>query len=230
MYDGPTQQFHAPAPAPVPPRRTGRTVGITIAATLGVYVLVVGGVGAVIAGTGSGGTAGPEFEGLPTEPCSAAGGSQLGSLSASLPNASFSDSSSTCHWYVEYSDGSQGLLFVRYRLPTDDDHEPLRGESDAQEQYAEEADALRDGEDGDYWTQEILEARELDIGDESVVSHYREGTEELTSQAEVLVRSGGMLVAVEATELREQASGRADFTGDEETLVAIAEDALSLLE
>lgn len=228
MYHGPTQQF--PPPAPVAPRRTGRTVGITIAMTLGVYVLVVGVAGAVIAGTGSGSAAGPEFEGLPTEPCSAASGSQLGSLSAMVATASFSEVGSSCQWYVEYSDGTQGTLSVRYRIPTDDDREPLRGESNAQDQYAKEADALRDGEDGDYWTQEILEARDLDLGDESVVSHYRTGSGELNSQAEVLVRSGGVLVAVEAAEVWEQASGRADFTEDEETLIAIAENALTLVE
>lgn len=230
MYDGPAQQFPQTTPAPVPPHRTGRTVGITIAATLGVYVLVVGVAGAVIAGTGSGGAAGPEFEGLPTEPCSAVSGSQLGSLSASMTNASFSDTSSICLWYVEYSDGAEGVLAVRYRLPTDEDHEPLRGESDAQDQYAEEADVLLNGEDGDYWTQEVLEARELELGDESVVSHYREGGDDMVATAEVLVRVGGVLVEVEASEVGEQASGRADYTGDEEMLIAIAESALTLVE
>lgn len=230
MYNGPTQQFPPMAPAPVPPRRTGRTVGITIAVTLGVYVLVVGVAGAVIVGTDSGSGAGPEFEGLPTEPCSAANGSQLGSLSASMPNASFSDTYSSCQWYTEYSDGTQGTLSVSYRLPTDDDHEPLRGESDAQAQYAEEADALLDGEDGEYWTQEVLESRELELGDDSVMSHYREGSDDLTSNAEVLVRVGGVLVSVTAAEPWGNASGRSDFTADEETLIAITESALTLVE
>ncbi|SIO90657.1 hypothetical protein [Nocardiopsis sp. JB363] len=235
MYDGPPQGFPQAASAPMRPRRsTGRTVAITVAATLGAYVLVVGVAGAVIVGTGSGASgAGNETEGLPSEPCSAGGGSQLGALSASMPNANFGEARSTCQWWVEYSDGTPGVLFVRYRFATDDDERPLRDESDAQELYETESERLLDGDDSDYWSVEVSEARELELGDESVVSHYQEGSDDMVGNADVLVRVGDVLVSVEASEAvesPEHRTGRVDFTEDEETLIAMAEHAVTLVE
>lgn len=240
MYDGPPQGFPQTASAPMRARRsTGRTVAITVAATLGAYVLVVGAAGAVIVGTGSDASgAGRESTGLPTDPCSA-GGSGLGSLSASIPNANFGEARSTCRWHVEYSDGTSGVLSVRYRFATDDDEKPLRDESDARELYETESERLLDGDDSDYWSMEVSEARELELGDESVVSRYQEGSDDMVGNADVLVRVGDVLVSVEASEASEafkavespeRRTGRVDFTEDEETLIAIAEHAVTLAE
>ena len=231
MYDGPPQGFTQPASAPQPPKRsTVRTVAITVAATLGAYVLVGGIVAAIIVGTGTDASGtGQESTGLPADPCSA-GGSALGALSASIPNANFDKTRSTCQWQVQYSDGTQGVLSVRYRFATDDDEKPLRDESDAQELYETESQGLLDGDDSDYWSVEVSEARELDLGDESVVSHYKEGSDEMAGNADVLVRVGDVLVSVEAAESRENRTGRVDFTEDEETLIAIAEHAVTMVE
>ncbi|MGW5879998.1 hypothetical protein ACWFMI_25955 [Nocardiopsis terrae] len=236
MYNGPAQQFPQPPAAPPapPPRRggTGRTVAITVAATLGIYTVVAGAVVAVVAATGSGAAAqGPEFEGLPTDPCGVSIGSQLGAVSAFLPSASFSEARSSCGWSVEYADGTYGHLTLAYRHPTGEDGEPLRGESEAEDYYEERSRELLDGNDDEYWSMEVEEARELDFGDEAVVSHYRQGSEDdMSSRAEVLVRVGDLLVEVTANEDWEDRSGRADFTGDEEVLVAIAERAAARLE
>ncbi|GHC97475.1 hypothetical protein GCM10007079_51010 [Nocardiopsis terrae] len=236
MYNGPAQQFPQPpvAPPAPPPRRggTGRTVAITVAATLGVYTVVAGAVVAVVAATGSGAAAqGPEFEGLPTDPCGVSIGSQLDAVSAFLPSASFSESRSSCSWNVEYSDGTPGDLFLGYRHPTDHRGEILRGESEAEDYYEARARELLDGDADEYWSVEVQDAGELDLGDEAVVSHYRQGSEDdMYSRAEVLVRVGDLLVEVMADEGREDRSGRADFTGDEEALIAIAERAAAELE
>lgn len=230
MYNGAPQGFPGPTSVPPPKRSTGRTIAITVASTLGAYVLVGGIVVAITVGTGSDASGtGREPTGLPTDPCSA-GGSGLGSLSASIPSANFDKARSTCQWQVEYSDGTQGVLSVRYRFATDDDEEPLHDESDAQEQYEVEAEELLDGDESDYWSVEVSEARELDLGDESVVSYYKEGSDEMAGNADVLVRVGDVLVSVEATESWENRTGRIDFTEDEETLIAIAEHAVTLAE
>lgn len=252
MYNGPSQpqpqypgpQYPGPQPPgqfppapqnrPPAPRRggTGRTVAINVAATLGAYVLVGGGIWAVTSASGgSGGTAaGPEFDGLPTDPCGVATGSQLGSVGAVLPSASFSEASSSCWWGAEFSDGTHGSLNVTFRFATDEDESPLRGESDAERAFEEESAELLDGDDNDYWPVEVQESRSLDLGDESVVSHYLEGSDEKGSNARVLVRTGELLVEVSAREDWADRAGRSDFTADEETLVAVAERAVAHLE
>ncbi|WP_211716147.1 hypothetical protein [Nocardiopsis sp. MG754419] len=233
MYNGPPQHPAPPAgPAASTPRRsTGRTIAITVAATLGAYALVIGGVSAVMLGTGADtASAGPEFEGLPTQPCAAAGGSRLGSLSAHMPQANHTETYATCQWIAEYGDGTDGTLTVRFQIPTDTDNEPLRTEDDAREQYETESERLRKGEDSAHWPMEILDIRDLDLGDESIVSHFREGADDPAGRATVLVRSGALLVSVEARESWHEPTGDPDFTGDEETLIGLAEDALSLVE
>ncbi|WP_197285862.1 hypothetical protein [Nocardiopsis sp. NRRL B-16309] len=235
MYDGPAQQFPQPpaAPAPPTPRRgsTGRTVVITAAATLAAYAAVAGVVGAVTL-TAEEGMAGPEpeFAELPADPCAAASRSQLGAVSARMPSASFADERSTCSWHAEFSDGSPGHLSITFRLPLDSDREPQVDESAAEAEFEERRSELVDGSDGDYWTVEVLESRELDIADESVVSHVVESDEESGSRAEVLVRVGSVLVEVSASEPWEVRTGRADLTGDEDVLVDIAERAATSLE
>ncbi|WP_017590174.1 hypothetical protein [Nocardiopsis ganjiahuensis] len=242
MYNGPSQQFPPqpqPGPHPVPgshpapsPRRggTGRTIGITLAATVGVYALVAGGIWLLAPSSAS--VTGPEFEGLPGDPCAVPTGSQLNSLSARMPSAQLSAADSRCSWSVEYSDGTRGSLNVRYWFPTDDDNQPKRGSSEVEEAYEDRAEQLLDGTNGedDYWTVEVQESHEPDFGDQAVVSHFREGYEDLRGGAEVLVLADGVLIEVAAKEVGEETSGRPDFTGDEDTLVAVAERAVAHLE
>ncbi|MFE3461419.1 hypothetical protein ACFXKD_28070 [Nocardiopsis aegyptia] len=237
MYDGPAQQFPQPqaVPAPPPPRRggTGRTVVITAAATLAAYTIVAGVVVAMNLTSDGGGMAGPrpEYEELPAEPCTAASRADLGALSARMPSASFAAESSSCTWQTEFSDGSFGHLSIGYRLPTDDENEPRVDESAAEDAFERRRNDLVDGSGEEYWTLDVLESRELDIADEAVVSHFREGSFDVTSsRAEVLVRSESVLVTVSASEPWEQRSGRADYTGDEEVLVSLAERAVTVLE
>lgn len=232
MYHGPEARFPHPPPAPParPPRSTGRVVAITMAVTLGAYVLVAGAAGAVLAGGGGGSVSGPEFEGLPTESCGVASAAELDSVSATLPYASFSAISSSCGWGAEFSDGTEGFLRLEYRLPVDEDREPLRTVSDAEEEYEAESGRLLDGEDEGYWALEVLDSRELEFGDEAVLSHHLEGGDEKSSRVTVLARVEGVLVEVTAQERWDGRSGAADFTDDEEAIVAIAERAVSLLE
>ncbi|GAB2513824.1 hypothetical protein [Nocardiopsis aegyptia] len=237
MYDGPAQQFPQPqaVSAPPPPRRggTGRTVAITAAATLAAYTVVAGVVVAMNLTSDGGGMAGPEpeYDELPAEPCTAASRDDLGALSARMPSASFAAESSSCAWQAEFSDGSFGHLRVGFRLPTDGDSEPRVDESAAEGDFEVRRGELVDGTDEEYWTLEVLESRELDIADEAVVSHFREGSfGETSSRAEVLVRVESVLVTVSASEPWEQRSGSADYTGDEEVLVSVAERAVTLLE
>lgn len=238
MYDGPAQQFPPPPaspapPVPPPPRAggTGRVVVITAAATLAAYAAVAGVVAAVVLTTGEG-IAGPEpeYAELPAEPCTAASRSQLGAVSARMPSASFADDRSSCSWHAEFADGSAGHLRVGYRLPVDDDREPQVDESAAEAEFEARRSELVDGSDGDYWSVEVLESRELDIADEAVVSHFVESDEESSSRAEVLVRVESVLIQVSVSEPWEVRTGRADFTGDEELLIAIAERAVTVLE
>lgn len=242
MYNGPSQQFPPPAqpaPPPVPgshfappPRRggTGRTIGITVAATIGVYALVAGGIW-LLSPSGASVT-GPEFDGLPTDPCAVPTSSQLNSVSARLPSSSLSATESRCSWSVEYSDGTQGSLGVRYWFPMESDNQPKRSSSDIEEAYENRAEQLLDGESEDdgYWAVEVQESRELDFGDQAVVSHFREGYEDLRGRAEVLVLADGVLIEVTSNEVWEETPGRPDFTGDEDTLIAIAERAVNHLE
>ncbi len=247
MYNGPSQPHPHPQPqypgsqlpgqippgapnGPPTPRRggTGRTVAITVAATLGAYVLVAGGIWAVTSSSG-GSTSGPEFDGLPTQPCGVATGSQLSSVGAVLASASFSETTSSCWWDAEFSDGTHGLLNVSFRFATDDGDTPLRSESEAEQAFEEESDQLLNGDDGDYWSVDVQESRTLDLGDESVVSHYLEGSDDKGSHARVLVRVGEFLVEVSARENWADRTGRADFTPDEEPLIGIAERAVAHL-
>lgn len=223
---GQNPQGRAPAP-----RRggTGRTVAITVAATLGVYALAAGAVWMVTSSSGAS-VAGPEFDGLPTDPCAAATSSELNGIDAVMPSATFSESRSSCWWGAEFSDGTYGSLNVNYRFATDRDDVPLRDESETEEVFADEAADLLDGDGGEYWSIEVEESRTLDLGDESVVSHYLEGGDEKGSNAKVLVRVGDLLVEVSATEDWTDRTGRSDFTADEETLLAIAERAVAQLE
>ncbi|QRN81159.1 MAG: hypothetical protein JK586_06750 [Nocardiopsis sp. BM-2018] len=240
MYNGPSQQFpqqpqqqpqshpHQGRPAPSPRRGgTGRTIGITLAATTGVYALIAGGFW-LVSSPGAA-VAGPEFEGLPTDPCSVPNGSQLNSVSARLASAHLTPSSSRCVWHVEWSDGSQGNLNVRYRFPVDSDNEPQRRASDVEREYEERFEQLTEGEVDDYWTVEVQESRELDVGEQAVVAHVREGYEDLRGKAEVLVLADGVLIDVWASETWDENPGRPDFTDDEDTLIAIAERAVSHL-
>ncbi|MFD3686891.1 hypothetical protein ACFWTE_18970 [Nocardiopsis sp. NPDC058631] len=206
-------------------------MAITAAATLAAYAAVAGVAGTVMATTG-GDRGGPEpqHEGLPADPCSAASRSQLGAVSALLPSASFAEEAVSCTWYAEFSDGTVGVLSVRYRLPLDTEGEPQHDESAAEDEYGSRSADLVEGNDDDYWTVEVQEARELDIADEAVVSHHREGSDESSSTAEVLVRVGGVLVEVSMNEGWESRTGSADFTGDEELLISIAERAVTALE
>lgn len=235
MYDGPAQQYPQPPapPAPPPPRRggTGRVVVITAAATLAAYAAVAGVVGSIVLGSGEG-MAGPEpeYAELPAEPCAAASRSQLGAVSARLPSASFADERSSCSWHAEFSDGSPGHLRIGFRLPADGDREPQVDESAAEVEFELRRNELVDGFDGEHWSVEVLESRELDIADGAVVSHSVENGEEPGSRSEVLVRVESVLVEVSAHEPWETRTGRADFTGDEETLIAIAERAVTVLE
>jgi hypothetical protein len=199
-----------------------------VAATAGVYALAAGGLWLVSSSGAS--AAGPEFDGLPADPCSVATGSQLNSVSARMASAHLSPSASRCSWSVEWSDGTLGSLSVRYRFPVDSDNEPQRSASDVEEEYEERFEQLTDGEGDDYWTVEVQESRELDLGDQAVVSHFREGYQDLRGKAEVLVLADGVLIDVVANEAWEEKPGRPDFTGDEDTLVAIAERAVNSLE
>ncbi len=250
MYNGPPQQFPhqphqphqphgpgAPVPGQVPPpvpgpdparRRggTGRTVAVTVAATLAVYALVVGGAWALTSSSG-GSVAGPEFDGLPTDPCSVPAGSELRGVGAVLPSSTFLATSSECRWSAEFSDGTRGAFSVVYRFPVNADGDPERDAARAAETYEEERAGVVDGDAPDYRTIEVLESRTLDLGDESLVSHYLEGSDEPTSIAKVLVRQGDLLIEVAAQEHWEKKTGGADFTGDEETLVAVAERAVA---
>lgn len=173
--------------------------------------------------------AGPEFDGLPADPCSVPTSSQLNSVSARLASAHLSPSNSRCSWSVEWSDGSRGSLNVRYRFPTDRDNEPQRSASDVEEGYEERFEQLTEGEEADYWTVEVQESRELDLGDQAVLAHVREGYEDLRGKAEVLVLAEGVLIDVWASEAWDENPGRPDFTGDEDTLIAIAERAVNRL-
>ncbi|MEV2278896.1 hypothetical protein AB0I72_25240 [Nocardiopsis sp. NPDC049922] len=225
-----------PAPQPVPPPAprsgTGRTVGITVAVTLAAFVLVAGAVGAAFALTGSGAaTPEPEFDELPAEPCAAATRSELGAVSATLGSQSYHDGAVSCDWYAEFSDGTVGYLRVAFRLPTDDDYEPVVDEEAAERQYAADAENLLGETDSEYAWLEVIESDELDLGDESLVSHNVDGPDdEPQSEAEVLARVGTVLVSVTASEPYGNSTGEADFTGDEELLIAIAERAVALLE
>lgn len=71
----------------------------------------------------------------------------------------------------------------------------------------------------------MSESRELDFGEQAVVSYFRQEYEEMHGRAEVLVLVGGVMIEVTASEDWDGAPGRPDFTGDDEALAAIAERA-----
>ncbi|WP_116247980.1 hypothetical protein [Nocardiopsis sp. FIRDI 009] len=232
------QQGPAPYPAPAPPPAgrggTGRIVGITVAVTLAAYAVVAGAAGAVFALGGSGAAAPePGFDELPGEPCAAATRSQLGAVSAALPRKGYYEGSVSCDWVAEFSDGTRGRLEVTFRLPlSEGDYEPVADEGEAERYYAGEArELLVEPGSGDGW-REVVDSDEIDdLGDEALVSHHVGGGEgERRSEARVLVRVGTVLIEVTAGETYDDGTGEADFTDDEELLVAIAERAVGVLE
>ncbi|RKS06468.1 hypothetical protein DFP74_2100 [Nocardiopsis sp. Huas11] len=238
MYDGPAQQFPPPPPPPgsaVPAvtRRggTGRTVAITVAATLAAYAVVAGVVAsATLTGGGADPAGAQTGPGVPTEPCAAPSRSQLGGVSARMPTARFSETSASCAWYAEFSDGSLGFLHLAYRLPSAGAADEAAAEATAEAEFELRRNELVDGSDDEYWTMEVLESREVGLGDEAVVSHFREGDDEVGSRAAVLVRAESVLVEVSASEPWEGRSGGTDFSGDEELLLSIAERAVTVLD
>ncbi|MDA2809280.1 hypothetical protein O4J56_01400 [Nocardiopsis sp. RSe5-2] len=236
MYTGPPNVPQAP-PQPPPPRRgrTGRTVAITAAVTLGAYAVVAGTTGAVLAlgGPSAPEGASPRNEDLPEPPCGVPTRAQLDEVGAQLPNASVDENSSDCSWYSEFSDGTLGWLRVSYGLPTDDDGELDRGTRAAEEDFASKSEDLLEESDDEYWTSEVIDSHEPDLGDEALVVHYRWGdSDDLKASSEVLVRVDEVLVRVTANEAGDArgGSGEAGFSEDEETLVAVAERAVAALE
>ncbi len=225
---GPPPGTRPPASGPVPGRRgTGRVIAITAAVTLAVYGLVVGGVWAVTSSSGSH-HAGPSLEGLDLDPCAAPGSSDLRSLNAVLASASYSEAGTACWWVTEFANGSPGSLRVTYSVPANEEGERTHDASDTASRFAEERGKLIDGTDGPRGI-EILEGRDLDLGDESFVSHYLAGTDGQGSNATVLVRKAEYLVEIRVLETGEDRSGRVDFTVGEEVIISIAERALSRL-
>ncbi len=244
MYTGPPNvppPGPPPGPPPQPPRPprsggTARTVAITAVITLGAYAVVAGTAGTVLAlrTPSAPDGAAPRNEDLPEPPCGVPSRDQLDRVGAELPNALFSESDSTCSWYGEFSDGTLGWLDVSYSLPTDEDGEPERGTRAAEEEFEAESDDLLEESDDTYWTSEVVDSHEPDLGDEALVVHYRWGDpdEGLTSSSRVVVRVGEVLVQVSANEARDARgdSGEAGLTGDEETLLGITERAVSALD
>ncbi|MFI6579145.1 hypothetical protein ACIBFB_25445 [Nocardiopsis sp. NPDC050513] len=236
MQPGPAP-YPGPTPPVVPPSAgkggAGRTVGITVAATLAAYAVAAGAAGTVFALSGPGATA-PEtgFDELPGEPCAAATRSELAAVSSALPSQGYYDGRIRCGWYAEFSDGTRGTLGVAFRLPTDGDYELVAGEEEAERYYDGEAEDLLGENDSDYRWREVVESGELDgLGDDALVSHHVAGAEDdPRSEALVLVRVGTVLIEVTAGESYGAATGEADFTDDEELLIAIAERAVAMVE
>lgn len=231
MYDGRAQQSPRPpaAPVPAPTRRggAGRTVAITAAAVIAVYALVVGAVAAMPFTSGGGGPTGPEpGAGLPTEPCAVPSWSHLAAVSGRMPSATFGEASSSCVWYARFSDGSIGFLSLEYWLPSGAGTDEVVAEAE----FGERSGDLVHGMEWDSWTMEVLESRDLDIADEALLSHLREGDGEVSNRAVVLVRAENILVTVQANESWETRTGASDFTGDEELLISVAERAVTALE
>lgn len=244
MYTGPPNvpppglPPQAPPQPPPPPRRgrTGRTVAITAAVTLGAYAVVAGTTGAVLAlGEPSAPEgASPRNEDLPEPPCGVPTRDQLDQVGAELPNASVDENSSDCSWYSEFSDGTLGWLRVSYNLPTDEDGELDRGARAAEDEFESTSEDLLEESDDRYWTQEVIDSHEPDLGDEALAVHYRWGgsDDDLRASSEVVVRVDEVLVRVTANEAGDArgGSGEAGFSEEEETLVAIAERAVAALE
>jgi hypothetical protein len=214
-------------------------VAITVAATLAAYTVVAGVVAAVVLTSGGEESAGPvpEYPELPTEPCAIATRSQLGAVSARMPSASFTESNSSCAWFAQFSDGSIGFLRIAYRVPAHDADESEARESSraveeaAEAEFGQRSTELLDGID-DYWTMEVLDAREFDLADGAVVSHVREGADasDLGSRAVVLARAERVVLEVSMSEPWDQRTGTSDYTGDEDLLISIAERAVAALE
>lgn len=254
MYNGPPQQFPprpngpgtpgqaprmqdpgGPPPVTGPPASgstpgrlgTGRVIAITAAATLAIYGLVGGGVWAVTSSS-SAFHASPALEGLDIDPCSGPSNSDLSSVNAALASASYSEAFTACWWSTEFANGAPGSLSVVYSVPENEEGERTRDVSDTSRRFEEERGQLVDGS---YSVRsiEILEGRDLDLGDESFISHYLTGDDVRASNVTVLVRNAEYLVEIRVGETGEDATGRVDFTVGEEVIISIAEGAFGRL-
>ncbi|WP_156208169.1 hypothetical protein [Nocardiopsis sp. SBT366] len=132
-----------------------------------------------------------------------------------------------CVWSAEFANGTLGSLRVAYSLPWGDDG-PNGGVEEAQRDFEEKRESLAEGYSSAYRL--VQEARALEIGDESFVTHFLEGSEEQGSVAQVHVRDAEYLVEVTLREVWEDQPSGVDFTLGEEVLISIAERAVDRLE
>nr|WP_239648830.1 hypothetical protein [Nocardiopsis chromatogenes] len=239
MYTGPPNVGAPPQQQPPPPPRrgrTGRTVAVTAVITLGAYAVVAGTAGTVLALRAPSATEGasPRNEDLPEPPCGVPTRDQLDRVGAELPNASVDENSSDCSWYSAFSDGTLGWLRVSYGLPTDEDGELDPGTRAAEDEFSSESEDLLEESDDEYWTSQVVDSHEPDLGDEALVVHYRWGgsDDDLTASSRVVVRVDDVLVRVSANEAGDArgGSGEAGLSEDEETLLGVAERAVAALE
>ncbi|MEU3021017.1 hypothetical protein ABZ635_26960 [Nocardiopsis sp. NPDC007018] len=201
--------------------------------TLAAYGLAAGGYWAVTSSSSTA-MAGPETDRPAIDPCSVPGGSDLRSLSAALPQAAFSEAYAACGWDVEFANGDQGYLGVSFYFPEyEESSSELDDEEDlpkAERHFDRERTEYLDGDISSYSSLEVLESRELDLGDEALVAHFTRGSEPPVSQARVLIRQGDGLVEVNFREIGDEGGNGVDFTVGEDILIGIAEQALSHLE
>ncbi|WP_046472495.1 DUF3558 domain-containing protein [Allosalinactinospora lopnorensis] len=232
-----------PPPAPQPPKRRGG-VGVVLvaaAATLAAYLVAAGVLGALAYGAEP-----EEPEGthaLPEDPCAGVTHAQLRRVSAEYPEVSFSGdftssgtgsgefNSATCGWYAVFSDGTRGYLSLTFRVPADDPKSEAEAEDDYEsrsEDYDADADADTESDVDTGWPITVDESRELDLGDESLISFAEEGESPPQATATVLVRHANMSIRVHAAENTEADNeDRPDLTADEDLLIDIAEQALA---
>ncbi|MDA2805199.1 hypothetical protein [Nocardiopsis suaedae] len=211
-------------------------MAITAAVTLGAYAVVAGTTGTVLALREPPAPEGaaPRNEDLPDPPCGVPTRDQLDGVGAALPNASIEESDSRCSWYSEFSDGTLGWLRVSYGLPTDEEGELTPGTRAAEEEFASDSEYLLEESDDEYWTSQVIDSHEPDLGDEALLVHYRWGgaDDDLRASSRVVVRVDDVLVRVSMEEAGDArgGSGEAGLSGDEETLLGVAERAVAALE
>ncbi|RNL82443.1 hypothetical protein [Halostreptopolyspora alba] len=229
---------------PRPPRRRPRlrVAVVSASVTLAVYLVAAGVVGAVAY------TSEPEEPdgdvALPEDPCTTVTATQLRRLSAEDPSSSMQAAydgesegfiSASCGWYAEFSDGTLGSLYLSFDVPDDPAEAKDRYESRAVDY---EITTGSESEYGGHREITVEDSRELDLGNESFVVFAEEESvppdenEEPTRQAvaRVEVRHANANISVRASESVEADNDRnPDLTGDEDTLVAMAEDALASL-
>lgn len=234
---------HLPPPGPQPPPRRPRmrVAVISASVTLAVYLVAAGVVGAMAY------TSQPEEPdgdvALPEEPCTMVTATQLRRLSAEDPRSSMRTAyggsetdgftSARCGWYAEFSDGTLGSLSLSFDVHNDPAEAKNRYESRATDY---EIIPESESEIENYREITIDDSRELDLGDEGFVvfaeeeSTSAEEGEEPQATARVEVRHANANISVRASEsVDADNEGSPDLTGDEDTLIAIAEDALASL-